>query len=109
LLRTVFLNGELGATTSDFIPIVQPDGSRFLLVMRDVTEFEIDTSPIVPWATDGSLIMETSTPLTTSRRRMRMETGNVLFHPANEAGIIWRRSRRREAGSLWTIRKSASW
>lgn len=49
-LRTAFLDGELGTPGGSFIPIVEPDGTRYALHVRDVVEFERDGAPFVPWA-----------------------------------------------------------
>ncbi len=50
-LRTALLDGEFGVSHASFTPIVQPDGSRYALNVRDVVEFETaDGEPFVPWA-----------------------------------------------------------
>ena len=49
-LRTAFLDGEFGTPGGSFIPIEEPDGSRYALHVRDVVEFERDGAPFVPWA-----------------------------------------------------------
>ena len=50
-LRTAFLDGAFGVRNGSFIPIVQPDGSRYDLQVRDVVEFETaEGEPFVPWA-----------------------------------------------------------
>lgn len=57
LLRTEFLRGEYGFSDGFFVPIEQPDGSRFALFVRDVIEFETeDGEPFVPWADLGAPI-----------------------------------------------------
>ena len=50
-LRTLLAEGVLGtrSTLVPAIPIEQPDGSRYLLYVRDVVEFERDNRPWVPW------------------------------------------------------------
>lgn len=40
---------ETWSTLVPAIPIEQPDGSRYLLYVRDVVEFERDNRPWVPW------------------------------------------------------------
>lgn len=39
-LRKLFLSGEIGRRASQFIPVQQPDGTRFELRLRDVNPFE---------------------------------------------------------------------
>lgn len=46
-IRTAFFNGMSSAA---FIPIEQPDRSRYTLQARDVVQFETaDGEPFVPW------------------------------------------------------------
>ncbi len=50
-LRTALLDGEFGVSHASFTPIVQPDGLRYALNVRDVVEFETaDGEPFVPSA-----------------------------------------------------------
>jgi len=48
-LRARYLAGEFGSTTSDAIPIVEPDGTVFKLYARDVVEFEREGEAFIPW------------------------------------------------------------
>lgn len=81
-LRLQWMRGDFGSLSSAFIPIEQPDGSRFNLFVRDVVEFE---PKFVPWATDGSLSVQANTTSAATRVRFSVvceEPGGMTTHNA---------------------------
>ncbi|MEM8607944.1 MAG: hypothetical protein AAGF92_12610 [Myxococcota bacterium] len=64
-LREEWLSTQFGRRFPSSIRITETDDRMFSVYIRDVVDFEVDTRPVVPWATTGTLHTEVRAPAST--------------------------------------------